>query len=168
MPEQNLLPQVTFSPTQILTQLSSGQLLMIESNRRGGLIICKRHHAEFAGPGSAVGGVCDIDCGKVIPIGDLALTHPESHQERQKAYAMRQKWFRFTQKAMETSVPLKRAEAILYLFDKYFGVQSISLVSDETIGQLVGVFPKTVQMARQYRQNQSERQQQGVKVTLQA
>lgn len=164
MPEKNLLPQVTFSPTQILSQLSSGQLLMIESNRRGGLIICKRHHAEFAGPGSAVGGFCDIDCGKVIPIGDLGLTYPECYQERQKAFVIRQKWFRFTQKAMETSVPLKRAGAILYLFEKYFGSESINLVSDEIISQLVGVFPKTVQMARQYRQNQVEKPKTDVKL----
>lgn len=115
MSNKSLLPQITVNSTQVLTQLSSGQLLTIDPRRRGGLIVCKRHHAEFAGPGSAVGGVCDIDSSKVIPVGDLGLTHPESYQERQKAYAMRQKWFRFTQKAMESSVPLQRAQTILFL-----------------------------------------------------
>ena len=158
MSNKFLLPQVALSSTQILTQLSSGQLLAIDSRRRGGLIICKRHHAEFAGPGSAVGGVCDIDCGRVIAIGDVALIYPESFQDRQKAFAIRQKWFGFTMKVMETSIPLKRAYAILYLLEKYFGQESVSPLSDEVIGQLVGVLPKTVKMARQARKTQSQSQ----------
>lgn len=159
MSNKFLLPQVALSSTQILTQLSSGQLLAIDSRHRGGLIICKRHHAEFAGPGSAVGGVCDIDCGRVIPIGDLALIHPESFPERQKAFAMRQKWFGLTLKVMETQVPLKRAGAILYLLDKYFGSECVRPLPDEIIGQLVGVLPKTVKIARQARATPSQNQQ---------
>lgn len=158
MSNKSLLPQVALSSTQILTQLSSGQLLAIDGRRRGGLIICKRHHAEFAGPGSAVGGICDIDCGRVIPIGDLALIHPQSFPDRQKAFATRQKWFGFTLKVMETQVPVKRAIAILYLLDKYFGSECINQLPDEIIGQLVGVFPKTVKMARQTRATQSQNQ----------
>jgi len=132
---------------------------MVDSRRRGGIILCKRHHAEFAGPGSAVGGACDIDCCRMIPIGDVAMIHPESYQDRQKAYLMRQRWFRFTQKAMESSVPLKRAYAILVMLEKYFGAESTSSVPDEIICQLVGVLPKTVTMARQYKANQPARQQ---------
>lgn len=162
MSDKSLLPQVRFCSNQILSQLSSGQLLAIDSSRRGGLIICKRHHAEFVGPGAAVGGACDVDCSKVIPVGDLNLTHPESFQERQKAYKMRQGWFRFTLKAMESSVPLKRAGAILYLLEKYFGSESINPLADEAIAQLVGVLPKTVKMARQYRADRANKRSQQV------
>lgn len=42
--------------SDLLSQLNSGQLLMVNRNRRNGLIIYKRFHAEFAGPGAAVGG----------------------------------------------------------------------------------------------------------------
>ncbi|MCL1471022.1 hypothetical protein [Argonema antarcticum] len=164
MSNKSLLPQITVNSTQVLTQLSSGQLLTIDPRRRGGLIVCKRHHAEFAGPGSAVGGVCDIDSSKVIPVGDLGLTHPESYQERQKAYAMRQKWFRFTQKAMESSVPLQRAQAILFLLDKYFGFETVNHLPDEVLGQLVGVLPKTMKMGRQCMANLPQSKQQDAKL----
>lgn len=41
---------------KILARLHSGQLWMVNSRRRNGLILCKAFHAEFAGPGAAVGG----------------------------------------------------------------------------------------------------------------
>lgn len=91
-----------------MTQLNSGQIVKIDSRCRGGIILCKRHHAEFAGYGAAVGGSCDIDCNRVIPVGEVSLIHPESFPERQKAFIIRQRWFRFTQKAIESSVPLTK------------------------------------------------------------
>lgn len=91
MSRTSFLPQNTVNSTQVLTQLSSGQILTIDSRCRGGLILCKRHHAEFAGYGAAVGGICDIDCNRIIPIGEVSLIHPESFLERQKAFKMRQR-----------------------------------------------------------------------------
>lgn len=156
MSTKSLLPQLKVNSTQILTQLNSGRLLMIDHRRRGGLILCKAHHAEFAGSGAAVGGVCDMCCVRVFTVGDLGLLHPESHQERQQAYTTRLRWFRCTQKAMESSIPLQRAYAILWQLEKYFSPETISSIPDEIISQLVGVLPKTVSMARQYRAKQSE------------
>ncbi|MFB2936345.1 hypothetical protein ACE1B6_13920 [Aerosakkonemataceae cyanobacterium BLCC-F154] len=154
MLQQSLLPQLTVNSKQVLTQLNSGQILKIDSHCRGGLILCKRHHAEFAGPGAAVGGVCDVDCNRVIAIGNVTLIHPESFAERQKAFTIRQKWFRFTQKAMETSVPLQRAYRILVMLEKYFGTEAINSIADDILSQLIGVLPKTVNIARQYKAHQ--------------
>ena len=154
MLQQSLLPQVTVNCKQVLTQLNSGQILKIDSRCRGGVILCKRHHAEFAGYGAAVGGICDIDCNRVIPIGDVSVIHPESFPERQKAFIMRQRWFRFTQKAMESAVPLQRAYMILVMLEKYFGTEAVNSIEDDILCQLIGVLPKTVIMARQYKANQ--------------
>ncbi|MFB2834632.1 hypothetical protein [Floridanema evergladense] len=156
MSRQSLLPQLTVNSKQVLTQLNSGQVLKIDSRCRGGIILCKRHHAEFAGYGAAVGGSCDIDCNRVIPVGDVSLIYPESYQERQKAFTTRQRWFQFTQKAMESSVPLKRAYMILIMLEKYFGTESTNSIPDDIISQLIGVLPKTVSMARQYKANHSQ------------
>jgi hypothetical protein len=159
MSHQSLLPQIIVNSKQVLTQLNSGQILKIDSRHRGGVILCKRHHAEFAGPGAAVGGVCDIGCNRVIPVGDVSLIHPESFPERQKAFKIRQRWFGFTQKAMESSVPLQRAYMILIMLEKYFGTEAVNSISDEIICQIIGVLPKTVTMARQYKAHQVETKQ---------
>jgi len=159
MSQQSLLPQLTVNSKQVLTQLNSGQLLKIDSHCRGGIILCKRHHAEFAGYGAAVGGSCDVDCNRVIPVGDVRLIYPESYQERQKAFTMRQRWFRFTQKAMESSVPLQKAQMILVMLEKYFGREAVNSISDDILCQLIGVLPKTVSMARQYKAHQEETKQ---------
>lgn len=164
MSQPSLLPQLTVNSKQVLTQLSSGQILTIDSRCRGGIILCKRHHAEFAGYGAAVGGSCDIDCNRVIPIGDVRLIHPESFLDRQKAFIMRQRWFRFTQKAMESSVPLQRAHIILVMLEKYFGTEAVNSISDDVICQLIGVLPKTVTMARQYKVNQAQTEQSNISV----
>lgn len=162
MSQPSLLPQLTVNTKQVLTQLSSGQILTIDSRCRGGIILCKRHHAEFAGYGAAVGGSCDINCNRVIPIGDVRLIHPESFPDRQKAFIMRQRWFRFTQKAMESSVPLQRAHIILVMLEKYFGTEAINSISDDVICQLIGVLPKTVTMVRQYKVNQEQTEQSNI------
>lgn len=159
MSQQSLLPQLIVNSKQVLTQLNSGQVLKIDSRCRGGVILCKRHHAEFAGYGAAVGGVCDIDCSRVIPVGDVNLIHPETFPDRQKAFTMRQRWFRFTQKAMESYVPLQRAYMILIMLEKYFGTEAVSSIADDILCQLIGVLPKTVSMARQYKANQLQSEQ---------
>lgn len=166
MSQQSLLPQLTVNSKQVLTQLNSGQILAIDSQCRGGIILCKRHHAEFAGYGAAVGGICDIGCDRVIPIGDVRLIYPESHQERQKAFNIRQRWFRFIQKAMETSVPLQRAYMILVMLEKYFGKEAVNSISDEILCQLIGVLPRTVSIARQYHAKQVETRQSNSAVAI--
>lgn len=136
------------SPNEILTQLNSGQLLTVNSRRRNGLIIFKRFHAEFAGPGAAVGGFFDVDCYRTLPVGDLSLIYPEDQEERQKAYLIRRQWVRLTHQLTENTVPLKRAQLILNQFENYFPPDVVAKLPDEAFALLVGVLPQTIRMIR--------------------
>lgn len=142
------LPQVVINHTQLLTHLGSGQLLQLDSKRRGALIICKRHHAELAGPGSAIGGFFDLDCVRLIPIGDVALIYPQSYPERQKAFLIRLRWMTRVQQVTAELTALKRAKLILDLLKKYFTSETVAKLPDEILAQLVGVLPRTVRMVR--------------------
>lgn len=46
----------------VLNYLRNGHMMAIAPESKGGLILCKRYHAELVGPGAAVGGLLDIDC----------------------------------------------------------------------------------------------------------
>jgi hypothetical protein len=145
----HVLPAIDCSDAQvILGYLSQGNLLIVNSRRRNGLILCKKFHAEFAGPGAAVGSFFDEDCQKVIPIGDLSLLHPQSHEERQTAFRIRRMWIRLTQQFTDNSQPLQRAQMILNQFETYFDQEVVARVPDEAFAQLVGVLPHTVRLAR--------------------
>ncbi len=160
MTARSLVPRPITQPTEILNQLQSGQLLRVKGCSGNAIIICHRHHAELAGPGAAVGSSFDIDCRRVIPIGNISLVYPESRTERQKAYTRRQQWILFSQQAMKSCVPLQRANNLLILLDKYFDPQIIDPLSDEVLAQLVGVLPKTISMARQSMKFQKSRRAQ--------
>jgi hypothetical protein len=134
--------------SKILAHLHSGQLWMVNSRRRNGLILCKAFHAEFAGPGAAVGGFFDSDCHNVIPVGNLSLLRPNSHEERQKAYLIRRQWIRLTQQFTDQSMPVQRAQMILNQFENYFDQETIARIPDEAFAQLVGVLPFSVRLAR--------------------
>jgi hypothetical protein len=135
-------------PTELLNYLHSGNLWMVNSRRRNGLVLIKSYHAEFAGPGAVVGSYFDLDCQRVIPVGKLSLIRPESHEERQKAYLIRRQWIRLTQQFTDQSVPLKRAQMMLTQFENYFDQQTIANIPDEAFSMLVGVLPYTVRQAR--------------------
>ena len=47
---------------EILKNIKSGQLLIVNPRRRNGIVIYRKFHAVFAGPGSAVGSDFDQDC----------------------------------------------------------------------------------------------------------
>lgn len=136
------------SVSDILTQLKSGQLLMVNSRKRNGLIIYKHFHAEFAGPGAAVGSFFDLDCQHVIPVGDLSLVHPESQDERQKAYLIRRQWIRLTQQFTDNPAPTQRAQMILNQFENYFGAKTVAALPADAFALLVGVLPQTVEQVR--------------------
>ena len=148
MTDRALVRRPIIQTTEILNQLQSGQLFRVHCTPGNAIVICHRHHAELAGPGAAVGGSFDVDCRRVIPVGKVSIVYPASRIERRKAYAIRQQWIVFTQKAMQGWVPLKRAHIILILLEKYFDPQVIDQLPDEAIAQLVGVFPKTIGMVR--------------------
>lgn len=121
---------------------------MVNSRRRNGLIIYKRFHAEFAGPGAAIGSFFDVDCQRAVPVGDLSLVYPETQEERQNAYKIRRQWIRLTQQLTDNPVPLQRAQMILNQFENYFGTEMVAQLPDEAFALLVGVLPQTIRMMR--------------------
>lgn len=123
-------------------------LRVVNSRRRNGLILYKRFHAEFAGPGSAVGGVFDRDCQHVLPVGNLSLLSPGSADERRQAYLIRRQWLKLTKQITSNPVPLQRAQMVLNQFEGFFDAETIAQLPDEALALLVGVFPQTVTMAR--------------------
>ncbi len=140
---------IKYSPTsQLLTQIRSGQLFVVDSRRRCGLIVYKRFHAEFVGPGAAVGGIFDIECQQTIPVGDLVLLYPESYEERQKAFAIRRHWIRLLERLTAQEVPLQRTQMMLTQFQHYFDRETVLRLPDEAIARLVGVLPQTVRSLR--------------------
>lgn len=134
--------------SDILTQLSHGQSLIVNSRRRNGLIIYKQFHAEFAGPGAAVGNLFDRDCKRVLAVGDLSLVYPKAPDERQKAYLIRRQWIRLTQQITDNPLPVQRVQMILNQFENYFGAELVSRLPSEAFALMVGVLPQTVEIVR--------------------
>lgn len=134
---------------EILERLAGEDLLIVNSRRRNGVIICKQFYAEFAGPGAAVGGFFDLDCQKIIPVGELSLVYPSDQEERQKAYLIRRQWIRLTHELTDNPLPSQRAQMILNQFENYFGAETVEQIPDEAFALLVGVLPQTVRMLRQ-------------------
>jgi hypothetical protein len=134
--------------SKILRQLHNKELLIVNARRRNGIIIYKDYYAEFAGPGSAVGGPFDLDCQRVLPVGNLSLIHPESADDRQRAYLIRRQWIRLTRQITENPEPLRRAQMILNQFEHYFDNETISQLPDEAFALLVGVLPHTIRKVR--------------------
>ncbi|MEG3841392.1 hypothetical protein [Microcoleus sp. herbarium14] len=136
-------------PSLLLAEINSGKLLMVDSRRRNGLILIKRFHAEFAGPGAAVGGAFDVDSVQAIPVGDFCLVSPQSPEARQKAYGIRRHWVRLTEQLTAKPVALERAQIILTQFEQYFDAETVVQIPDRALALLVGVFPQTIRRARQ-------------------
>ncbi|TVQ64699.1 MAG: hypothetical protein EA366_00880 [Spirulina sp. DLM2.Bin59] len=113
------------------------------------MIICHPHYAEVVGPGALVGGVVDLDCARLIPLGNAALTYPENFERKRRAFHARSQWIEATGKAVDCPVPLKRARRIVVMMRQYFGPRAIAEIPDEVLGNIVGVFPQTIAMARQ-------------------
>ncbi len=133
----------------ILQRLANQELLIVNSRRRNGLIIFKEYHAEFAGPGAAVGSFFDVDCRRVLSVGELSLIYSDDQEERQKAYLIRRQWIRLTHQLTDNPVPLQRAQMILNQFENYFGVDTVAQIPDEAFALMVGVLPQTVRRLRQ-------------------
>ncbi len=145
-----VMPDVTerFYGSDLLTTLLSGKVFIVNSRRRNGLILFKRYHAEFAGPGAAVGGDYDHNCQGVLPIGNLSLLTPESHEELQKAYLIRRQWIRLIKQITENPAPGQRVQKILDQFEQYFPPEIVAQLPDIAFALLVGVLPQTVGIVR--------------------
>lgn len=133
---------------EIITQLHSGKLLVVNSRRRNGLILYKPYHSEFAGPGAAVGGMLDLDCQRAIPVGNFSLVTPDSYEARQTAYRTRRQWIMLTKQLTDKPEPLERAERLITQFEAFFDAQVVAQIPDEVLAPLIGVLPITIAQAR--------------------
>ncbi len=133
----------------VLDRINSGKLWIVNSRRRNGIVVYKKFHAEFAGPGAAVGGALDANCDRITALGNLSLVEPKSYEEQQKAIRIRLQWVRLTQNFTDKPIPVERAQMILEQFKTYFDQDIVDSVPDEAFSMLVGVFPRTVRQARQ-------------------
>ncbi|MDJ0647971.1 MAG: hypothetical protein QNJ60_04630 [Xenococcaceae cyanobacterium MO_188.B19] len=133
---------------EILQRIQSQELLMVNPRRKNGLIVYKKYHAEFAGPGSIVGGQFDPDVVEVIPVGNLSLIEPENSEARRTAYKMRRQWVRLTKQITDNPLPEERAQVILNQFENWFDSETVALIPDEAFALLVGVLPQTIRKVR--------------------
>lgn len=132
----------------VLERINSDKLWVVNSRRRNGIVIYKKFHAEFAGPGAAVGGAIDATCDRITALGNLSLVEPKSYEEQQNAIRIRLQWVRLTQNFTDKPVPIERAQMILEQFKTYFDQDIVDSVPDEAFSKMVGVFPRTVKRAR--------------------
>ena len=142
-------PQINNHTREILAQLKSQKLLVINPRRKNGLIICKKYHAEFAGPGAVVGGQFDLDAVEVIPVGKISLIDPQTSEARRQAYKMRRQWVRLTKQITDNPTPTERAQVILNQFEHWFDAETLAQLPDWAFALLVGVLPQTIRKVRQ-------------------
>ncbi len=133
---------------QLLLTLNSGQLLMVDPHRHNAVIICKAFHAEFAGPGAAVGGALDVDSTRILAVGEAGLLHPQTYQERQIAYSKRMHWMRWLQQATDSPDPAQRARILLFSLEEFFSPAAVEQLPSDVLARLVGVLPQTIETIR--------------------
>lgn len=135
-------------PIPIHQLIPNYESLIVNPRRRNGLILYKRYHAEFAGPGAAVGKPFDLDCQLVLPVGDLELICPESDEARKRAYLIRRQWILLTKQITDNPDPIQRAQRVIEQFEGFFGAETVERLPDETLALLVGVLPATIKIVR--------------------
>ncbi|MDJ0591552.1 MAG: hypothetical protein QNJ72_16390 [Pleurocapsa sp. MO_226.B13] len=146
MNQQNKIDKFTID--QLLSKLKTQELLIVNPRRKNGLIIYKKYHAEFVGPGAIVGSHFDLDAVNVIPVGNLSLVSPQNSQERKQAYKMRRQWVRLTKQIIDNPEPTQRAQVILNQFEHWFDIETVSNLPDEAFALMVGVLPQTIRKVR--------------------
>ncbi len=139
---QRMTPQVS----EIV--VSFDRLLAVGETKRGGLILCKSHYAEFAGPGAAIACPAESAYSSILAIGApelIEVTHPT---DRQRAYSRRIQWVRWLQKIVFHADPVQRAEKLFLGFEEFFSSEVVSRIPDETLALLAGVLPQTITAVR--------------------
>lgn len=124
------------------------ELLIVNPRRKNGLIIYKKYHAEFAGPGAIVGGQFDLGVVNLLPVGKVSLVSPQDSQARKQAYKMRRQWVRLTKQIIDNPEPMERAQVILNQFEHWFDLETVAKLPDEAFALLVGVLPQTIRKVR--------------------
>lgn len=133
---------------KLLAKLAAKESLIVNPRRKNGLIIYKKYHAEFAGPGAIIGGEFDVGATSVLPVGNVSLVYPQNSQEKKQAYKMRRQWVRLTKQIIDNPLPTERAQVILNQFEHWFDVETVADLPDEAFALLVGVLPQTIRKVR--------------------
>ena len=133
---------------EILAKLQSQELLVVNPRRKNGLIIYKKYHAEFAGPGAVIGGQFDLDTVNLIPVGKLSLIYPQTSEAKRRAYKMRRQWVKLTKQITDNPIPIERAQVILNQFEHWFDAETVEKLPDQAFALLVGVLPQTIMKVR--------------------
>lgn len=141
-------PNHCFQADDILARLKAGELLIVNPRRKNGLIVCKKYHAEFVGPGAVVGGQFDVDAINIVPVGSISLIYPQNSQAKKQAYKMRRQWIRLTKQITDNPSPTERAQVILNQFEHWFDSETVTNLPDEVFALLVGVLPQTIRKVR--------------------
>jgi len=123
-------------------------ILAVSEQKKCGLILCKTYHADFAGPGAAVGSPVEQGYNVVIAIGSPELIPVETFGDRYKAYGRRIQWMRWLEKITNYPDPTVRVEKLLAGFEAFFSRQVVIELPDEVLALLVGVLPQTVNTVR--------------------
>jgi hypothetical protein len=144
--EQNIDSKLKIE--RLLSRLKAEELLIVNPRRKNGLIIYKKYHAEFAGPGAIVGGQFDLGLINLLAVGNVSLVSPQNSQERKQAYKMRRQWVRLTKQIIDNPEPTERAQVILNQFEHWFDLETVSDLPDEAFALLVGVLPQTIRQVR--------------------
>ncbi|MGK7892418.1 MAG: hypothetical protein AB4372_01880 [Xenococcus sp. (in: cyanobacteria)] len=132
----------------ILAQIRDRKLFIVNPRRKNGLIVYKKYHAEFIGPGAIVGGQFDLNASDIIFVGNLSLIEPKNSEERRKAYKMRRQWVKLTKQITDNPLAIERAQVILNQFENWFDAETVTNLPDEAFALLVGVLPQTIRRVR--------------------
>lgn len=124
------------------------RLLAVGETKRGGLILCKPHYAEFAGPGAAIACLTAPDYSFIVAIGAPDLIEVTNPRDRQRAYSRRIQWVRWLQKIVLHPDPVQRAEKLFLGFEEFFSGEVVSQIPDEILALLAGVLPQTIAAVR--------------------
>ncbi len=132
----------------ILAQIKDQKLFIVNPRRKNGLIIYKKYHAEFIGPGAIFGGQFDTDMSDLVCVGNLSLIEPRNSEERRRAYKMRRQWVKLTKQITDNPIAIERAQVILNQFENWFDTETVANLPDEAFALLVGVLPQTIRKVR--------------------
>jgi hypothetical protein len=144
--DSSISQRVSFNVSGIVTPFRC--LLAVGETKRGGLILCKPHYAEFAGPGAAIACLTTPGYSFIVAIGAPDLIEVIDPSDRQRAYSRRIQWVRWLQKIVLHADPVQRAEKLFLGFEEFFSGEVVSQIPDEILALLAGVLPQTIAAVR--------------------
>ena len=142
--DRGLTPTVAPTPSGL-----NASLLMVGERKKSGLILCKEFHAEFAGPGAALGSPVEQPYRAVIAIGSPDIETATSSHDRCRAYGLRIQWGRWLYTISDHEDPIVRVEKLVAGFEGFFGRAVVMSLPSEVMALLVGVLPSTVEQVKQ-------------------